>query len=124
MTSETNPNYAANRAWAMAESMTRSVRSYLEYPADAQDQGRDLSALIADADSVLDELGDVRDLLSNSLHAKPDERVLAAVERSIQLEVDAVIGTEIRKHSNPEGDKWRIQQLLNVARSDPKTPDK
>lgn len=117
MTSETNPNYAANRAWSMANSMVRAICSYLENPVHKDDLRSDLSGLITEANDVLDGLADVRHLLTSGQNAVPDVAVLDAIDRSIRFEVDAVIGTEIKKYRNPEGDKFTITRLLNVARS-------
>lgn len=113
---EDNPNYAANRAWSLADSMVRSIRGYLVQPRDARDQQRDLSNLIQLADDVLSELEVVRDLLTGAERGLPDERVVLAVEKAIEFEIDAVIHTEIKRYNNPESDKFEVLGLIGVAR--------
>jgi hypothetical protein len=117
MTAESNPTYAANAAWSRAKSMVSRLRDYLRSPRAPEDRASDLSGLVEEADAILAALEEVRPLLNTAHDGVPDVRVIRAVERAVQFEVDVVVGTEIQKHVNPEGDKFDIVRLLATARS-------
>jgi len=72
--------------------------------------------LIQLADDVVRELEVVRDLLTGAERGLPDERVVLAVGKAIEFEIDAVIHTEIKRYNNPESDKFEIATLIGVAR--------
>ncbi len=115
MVVEQIPNYAANEAWSRSISMVRELLDYLRNPDSGADRGRGFSALISEGERVEAALENAADLRKSGAYAVPSPALLDAVELSINFEVDVVVATEIKKHRNPEAEKWTIFQLLNAA---------